>query len=127
MLGLRTSAPLAAMQCKAQGRAKTKIIMGRKKKVLTLTKEQIDFRNSILRGKINRVKNAEKNPGQPEPNQEKEFVLTKDDEIRKCFFYLNNCVFWLNEYIDGKGDKARLLETAIAIQHNAVKLEELLK
>jgi hypothetical protein len=101
--------------------------MGRKKKVLTLTKEQIDFRNSVLRGKVSRVKNAEKNPGQPELNQEKEPVLTKEDEIRKCFFYLNNCIFWVNEYIDGKENEERLLETARSIILNALKLEELLK
>lgn len=53
-------------------------------------------------------------------------VLTDDDKINKCFYYLNNCVFWINEYIEGRVDKKQLLETAKAIQGNAKKLEILL-
>lgn len=90
--------------------------MGRRKK--QLTQEQIDWRNSILRGKVQSVVKAEKMP---------DVFLSNDDKINTCFYYLNNCVFWVNEYIEGRVDKKRLLETAIAIQGNAKKLENLLK
>lgn len=90
--------------------------MGRHKR--QLTQDQIDWRNSILRGKVKSVIKAEKEP---------EAVLSNDDQIRKCFYYLNNCVFWVNEYIEGRVDKKRLLETAKAIQGNAKKLEMLLQ
>lgn len=90
--------------------------MGRRKK--QLTQEQIDWRNSILRGKVKSVVKAEKMP---------DVILSDDDKIRKCFYYLNNCVFWVNEYIEGRVDKARLLETAKALQGNAKNLELLLR
>lgn len=92
--------------------------MGRRKKILQLTQEQIDWRNSILRKKISTVKKAEVKP---------QVILTDEDKIRKCFFFLNNCVFWINEYIDGMVDKKRLLETAIALQSNGRDLEKLLR
>lgn len=90
--------------------------MGRHKK--QLTQEQIDWRNSILRVKVNSVVKSEKMP---------DVVLSDEDKIRKCFFYLNNCVFWVNEYIEGRVDKSRLLETAKALQGNAKNLELLLR
>lgn len=88
--------------------------MGRRKK---LTQEQIDWRNSILKGKVASVRKAKKIPNT---------ILTDDDKIRKCFFYLNNCVFWVNEYIEGRSTKLRLLEIAKALQGNAKDLELLL-
>lgn len=90
--------------------------MGRRKKVLT--KEQNDFRNSILRGKVRGLSKSDP-PVQP--------ILTDEEKIMQHFFYINNCVYWINEYIDGRRDKNRLLETAIALQGNAKKLEETIK
>jgi hypothetical protein len=81
-----------------------------------LTQEQIDYRNNILRGKVKQIKKTE----------ERVEIVTDEDKIRQCFFYLNNCVFWINEYIDGNESKERLLLTAQAIQGNAKKLEQLL-
>ena len=102
--------------------------MGRRKKVHVLTQEQIDWRNSILRGKIESIKKVDKLPEVVHtPKEEIPPIITKEDEILKCFFYLNNCVFWVNEYIDGIVDKKRLLETAIAMQGNAKKLELVLR
>lgn len=89
--------------------------MGRHKK--QLTQEQIDWRNSILRGKVDKVKIEVKPP---------EFALTEDDKLRQCFYYMNNCVYWVNRYIDGDLDKKRLLETVKAIQVNAKNLETIL-
>ena len=90
--------------------------MGRRKKVYQLTQEQIDWRNRILKRKRDSVVQSE--------------IITKpvlsDDKIKKCLYYINNCVFWVNEYIDGKVDKDRLLETAKALQGNAKDLELLL-
>ena len=89
--------------------------MGRRKK--QLTQEQIDWRNSILRGRVKSVLITEK----------PDVIFNDDDQIRKCFYYLNNCVFWVNEYIENRVDKSRLLETAKALQFNAKKLEILLE
>jgi len=89
--------------------------MGRHRK--QLTQEQIDFRKSILRGRVSSVKKAEKPV---------HFQLTEDEKIQQCFYYLNNCVYWVNEYIEGRVDKNRLLETSTALQGNAKKLELLL-
>lgn len=89
--------------------------MSRRKNILT--QEQIDWRNSILRGKVKSVSKAEKMP---------DFVLSDDDKLKKSFYYLNNCVFWVNEYIEGRIDKLRLLETAKALQGNAKDIELLL-
>jgi len=86
--------------------------MERKKK--QLTQAQIDYRNSILRSKVQAVKKAD------EPVKQ---VLSDDDKIRQCFYYLNNCVFWVNEYIGGNSDKLQLLKTAQAMQVNAQVLE----
>lgn len=86
--------------------------MGRHKK--QLTQEQIDFRNGILRSRVKPIKKTD-NPAT---------VLSNEDKIRQSFFYLNNCIYWINEYIDGRIGKDRLLETARAIQGNAKKLEE---
>ena len=83
-----------------------------------LTQEQIDWRNSILRTKMRSVKKAEIIPIQD---------ISREDKIRKCFYFLNNCVYWINEYIDGNIDEDRLLKTAKAIQGNARDLENILK
>lgn len=93
--------------------------MGRIKKT-KLTFAQIEYRNSLLKGKVDSVKAAEKIP-------DLKPALTNDEEIGKCFYYLNNCVYWVNQYIDGRVNKQRLLETARAMQENARKLELLLK
>jgi hypothetical protein len=90
--------------------------MARRKK--QLTQEQIDWRNSILRGKVKSIIKAEKMPDN---------ILSNDDKIKQCFYYLNNCVYWLNEYIEGRVDKSELLKTAQAIQGNAKKLELLIR
>lgn len=68
--------------------------MGRRKK--QLTQEQIDWRNSVLRGKIKSIVKAEKMP---------DVILTDDDKINTCFYYLNNCIFWINEWVIGKGQR----------------------
>ena len=83
-----------------------------------LTQKQIDWRNSILIGKVKSVVKAEKMPA---------IVLSDDDKIKECFYYFNNCVFWVNEYIEGRADKNRLLETAKGFQENAKTLELLLR
>ena len=90
--------------------------MGRKKK--QLTQAHIDWRNAILRGKVTRIKKAD------EPI---EVPVSSVDEINRCFYYLNNCVFWINEYIDGRVNNTRLLTTAQAIKETAIKLETILK
>lgn len=95
--------------------------MGRHKK--ELTQEQIDFRNSILKRKINSVKVVKKF-GLLDTVPK---VLTPEDELQKCFWYMDNCVYWLNQYIEGRESMTRLLETAIAIQGNAKKMEQIIK
>lgn len=40
---------------------------------------------------------------------------------------MDNCVYWINEYIVGNVDKKKLLEAVLAIQSNGKKLEMLLK
>lgn len=89
--------------------------MGKSKK--PLTQEQIDWRNSILRGKVKPIIKAEVLP---------EKILSNEDLINKNFYYLNNGIFWINEYIEGRADKNRLLHTARALQENAKELEKLL-
>lgn len=88
--------------------------MGRRKK--QLTQDQIDFRNSILRGEVTPVKIIEP----------VKIILSDEDKIRQNFYYLNNCIYWINEYIYGRVDKSQLLKTAKALQENAKKLEMLL-
>jgi len=89
--------------------------MGRKKK--QLTQAQIDWRNSILRGKVKTIMTEQKTP---------DAIFSDGDKINECFYYLNNCVYWLNEYIEGRVSKAKLLEVAKALQRNAIELELLL-
>lgn len=89
--------------------------MGRRKK--WLTQEQIDFRNSILRGKIKEVKVVENIPVS---------ILSYEDKFRQCFYYTNNCIYWLNEFIDGRIDKTRLLHVAKSLQLNGRQLELLI-
>lgn len=94
--------------------------MGRRKKNYTLTQEQINFRKSILRGRVSSIKKAEVKPEAQ--------VLTHEEEIQTCFYYINNCVFWINEYIDGNPSetKERLLKTAQSLQMMGKRLEKLL-
>jgi len=88
----------------------------KKKKILT--QEQIDYRKNLFKKSISPIKQSDSAPSA---------ALTDDDKISQCFYYLNNCVFWINEYIDGNIDKNKLLETALAIQNNGKKLEKLMQ
>lgn len=81
-----------------------------------LTREQIEWRDSILRRRVIHVNKA--------AELTKATLLNDEDKLRRHFYYLNNCVFWVNEYIDGKVDKKRLLETALAMKLNAANLEK---
>lgn len=84
-----------------------------------LTQEQIDFRRAILRGRLSGVKNASK-------SKEIESITTKEDKLCNCFYYLNNCIFWVNRYIDKEIDDKRLLETAEAIRQIGEKIKSIL-
>ncbi len=90
--------------------------MARRKK--GLTQAQIEWRQSILKGRINSVKKAA---------APVERVLTDEDKINQCFYYLDNCVFWANEYIDGRVDKIKLLSVAKYLQENGRSLELILR
>lgn len=89
--------------------------MSKRKK--QLTQEQIDWRNSILRGKVKPIIKSEKML---------DVIVTIDDKINNNVYYLNNGIFWINEYLEGRADKKRLLHTAKAMQENAKELEKLL-
>lgn len=88
----------------------------RKRRTKQLTQEQIDWRNSILRGKIKQI-NIEQPLKQDDPDA---------DKIRQCFYYLNNCVYWINKYINGGVDKKSLLEISRAMKEHATNLERIL-
>jgi hypothetical protein len=90
--------------------------MGRRRKY-ALTQEQIDFRNSILRKKIITIKNVDKEP---------RVILTPDDEIKKWLWYINNCIFWINQYQDGKMERYLLKNTMQSLKYNAEKIEAII-
>lgn len=66
------------------------------------TQEQIDFRNRVLRRSINQLN--KKYPFSPN--------LIQEDLIKQQFYYIDNCIFWINEFINGRVSKDNLLSTA---------------
>ena len=84
-----------------------------------LTQEQIDYRKDLLIKRVSRIKRS-KSPPPLMP-------ITEEDKISNCLYYMDNCVYWINEYIVGNVDKKKLLEAVLAIQSNGKKLEMLLK
>jgi len=92
-----------------------------KEKQRFYTKEQQEWRDSIL-GKNKRIDKIRKVSVPVKSDLPKSI----EQKILENFYYMNNCVYWLNEYLAGNTTKERLRETALAMQKNATDLAILL-
>lgn len=92
--------------------------MGRKKKII-LTDEQLKYRECLKR-KIDKI-NVKILQPKIEPD------LTLEDIIGNKFYYLNNCIFWINEFQEGRVDMNRLYQTLDAIHEHVVELKKAIK
>ncbi len=79
--------------------------MGRKSKIIGLTDEQIAYRNSILR-------KARKNKVVPV------------QEIMHYTKYINNCIYWINEYYAARASKGKALSAINSMQSELQKLKK---
>lgn len=93
--------------------------MGKRKNIpeSSPSESEIEWRDAILRRNADPVKL---------PPETQPLILTHEDEIKRCFYYINNCVYWINQYIDGNVDKANLLKTAQSIELMGKKLQNVL-
>lgn len=89
--------------------------MNRKKSRATnLTDQQKEYRDSILKPKRGRPKKHYIT----NTDDLKELITRERLYMEKKIGYLNNCIFWLNEFSHGKEDKNKLFETITAIENH---------
>ena len=83
------------------------------------TPEQLEWRDAILKKKkVQRIEvpliNSISNPN------------TTEEKIFDCFYYMNNCVFWINEFLNRRADRKKLLSVSKSLQALAADLEKIL-
>lgn len=76
-------------------------------KVRVYTKEQQEYRDSILNKRVLNFKYNKK----PKPKEVIE-VSKPRGSIEYKLYYMNNCIFWINEYREGRCDLVKVM-TAI--------------
>lgn len=79
----------------------------KRKRILALTAEQIDFRNKILKIK-------------PKPKKEK--PLPPPPKVTTRNEYMNNCMWWINEFEAGRTEKDRFIQAVNSLHNHCIEI-----
>lgn len=76
-----------------------------KSRAINTTKEQDDFRASILLGK-------------PRKEYVKREFIKPTEEVTPREVFMSNCLWWINEYREGRCDRERAIKAAEILQQH---------